>query len=557
MNLRAFLDRSASRSRSSKCFPRFAPQVDADIAKALRGELAKKNVTFHTGAKVLEITADTVRFEKNGKPESVPRDVVLLSTGRVCNVNNLGLEEARIEFDRRGIKVDDRCATNQPGVFAIGDCTGRAWLAHTATRMGEVVVNNLTGRRDAMRWNAIPGVVYTNPEVAVVGLTEAEAKTKGIPVKCAKLPMAVSGRYLAEHDGERGQVKVVIHARRSRQLLGVHLMGGACSEMIWGAAAMIESEFRATEIEDIVFPTQPHPRSSAKELFLCTRTNSKPKTTFRNTMPKQIIIDPAKERKGGTLTAPVIPLCQYNTPLAAEIKRFGRDAVVGMYEDMLLIREFESMLHAIKTEGSYQGVTYDHKGPAHLSIGQEAAAVGQSFHLGIDDHIYGSHRSHGEILAKGLSAIRKLDDASLQSIMTGYLGGECLKIVERHFQGGSVRDLAIHYLVYGALAEIFGREPGFNRGLGGSMHAFFPPFGILPNNARAPESAVRAISLPARRCSEKSQPSQRHRDRQCRRCVDGLRACVGRHEFRLDGPISQLVGQGAPRWFACDLQHHE
>jgi 2-oxoisovalerate dehydrogenase E1 component len=150
---------------------------------------------------------------------------------------------------------------------------------------------------------------------------------------------------------------------------------------------------------------------------------------------------------------------------------------------MLLIREFESMLHAIKTEGAYNGIAYDHKGPAHLSIGQEAAAVGQAFHLTVDDHIYGSHRSHGEILAKGMSAIRKLDDATLQKIMKEFMGGEALRIVEKSFPGGSVKELAIHYLAYGSLAEIFGRKPGFNRGLGGSMHAFFTPFGVYPNNA--------------------------------------------------------------------------
>ncbi len=199
-------------------------------------------------------------------------------------------------------------------------------------------------------------------------------------------------------------------------------------------------------------------------------------------MPKALIVDPAKERKPAKLTAPEIPLNQYATPIEKELKSLGAQALLGIYEDMLLIREFESMLHAIKTEGSYNGVAYDHKGPAHLSMGQEAAAVGQAFHLTVDDHIYGSHRSHGEILAKGLSAIHKLDDASLQKIMKEYLGGECLAIVEKHFSG-SVKELAVDFLTYGALAEIFGRKAGFNRGLGGSMHAFFPPFGVYPNNA--------------------------------------------------------------------------
>ena len=238
--------------------PEICPQMDKDLTKNLRGELSKKNVTFHTGAKVLEITADTVRFEKEGKPESVARDIVLVSTGRMPNVKGLGLEELRLDFDQRGIRVDDRCATNVPGIWAAGDCTGRAWLAHTATRMGEVAVNNMSGRPDRYRSNAIPGVVYTVPEIATVGLGEDEAKKAGIPVKVGKMPMSASGRYLAEHAEERGQVKVILHAETG-VLLGVHMIGGACSEMIWGAAALIEAEFRAKEIEEIVFP---HPTVS-------------------------------------------------------------------------------------------------------------------------------------------------------------------------------------------------------------------------------------------------------------------------------------------------------
>ena len=199
-------------------------------------------------------------------------------------------------------------------------------------------------------------------------------------------------------------------------------------------------------------------------------------------MPKSQIIEPSEERKAGSLAFAEIPLNQYRRDLAAEKDSYGTDALVGMYEDMLLIREFEGMLQSIKTQGCYEGIEYDHKGPAHLSIGQEASAVGQAFLLGVDDHILGSHRSHGEILAKGMSAIRKLDDDSLLEIMQNFLDGDCYRVVEKE-ESSSVRDLARNFLLYGALAEIFGRENGFNRGLGGSMHAFFPPFGILPNNA--------------------------------------------------------------------------
>lgn len=199
-------------------------------------------------------------------------------------------------------------------------------------------------------------------------------------------------------------------------------------------------------------------------------------------MPKIQIVDPRVERKKHTIQSPKIPLNAYAKPLAKELDQRGPETLIGVYEDMLMIREFETMLQLIKTEGAYCGIAYDHKGPAHLSIGQEAAAVGQALLLDAQDHIYGSHRSHGEILAKGLSTIRKLDDDTLLSIMKTFLDGDCLRIVEQGHEG-SVRALAIDFLVYGALAEIFGRAPGFNRGLGGSMHAFFTPFGIYPNNA--------------------------------------------------------------------------
>jgi 2-oxoisovalerate dehydrogenase E1 component len=140
------------------------------------------------------------------------------------------------------------------------------------------------------------------------------------------------------------------------------------------------------------------------------------------------------------------------------------------------------MLNLIKTTNEYNGIPYNHPGPAHLSIGQEAAAVGMAYNLDADDYIFGSHRSHGEILAKGLSAIHRLDDETLYNIMKNYFGGSALKVVEKGFSG-TTNVLAKHFLLYGALAEIFARGNGFNKGLGGSMHAFFTPFGIYPNNA--------------------------------------------------------------------------
>jgi dihydrolipoamide dehydrogenase len=238
--------------------PEICTAVDAEIAKLLRKELEKKNITFHLGAKVEKITEKEVLFSVGGEPKSVPRDVVLMATGRTPNVADLGLESRGVDFDRRGIRIDDRCATNVPGVWAAGDVTGRVWLAHAASRMGEVIVNNIAGRHDTVRYHAIPGVVYTTPEVATVGLTEDEAKKQGRAVKTAKIPMTINGRYMAEHDDERGITKVVLDAE-TRALMGVHMIGAACSEMIFGAASMIEMEVRSDEIADLVFP---HPTVS-------------------------------------------------------------------------------------------------------------------------------------------------------------------------------------------------------------------------------------------------------------------------------------------------------
>jgi 2-oxoisovalerate dehydrogenase E1 component len=200
-------------------------------------------------------------------------------------------------------------------------------------------------------------------------------------------------------------------------------------------------------------------------------------------MPKTLQIDPIEARRRGRLAGPTLALNQYQPDPQAEANQYGAAALVRMYRDMLLIREFETLLDRLKKEGSYAGIAYNHRGPAHLSIGQEAAAVGLAFHLSPHDFIFGSHRSHGEILAKGLAAIDRLSETERMQIMEQALGGSTLRVVEHFSSATTSEDIAIDYLLYGALAEIFGRETGFNRGMGGSMHAFFAPYGIMPNNA--------------------------------------------------------------------------
>ena len=199
-------------------------------------------------------------------------------------------------------------------------------------------------------------------------------------------------------------------------------------------------------------------------------------------MPKSLYIDPEVVRQPGKITFEDIPVNVYQKTVKDEVGNFTKEQLVNIYRDMLTLREFETRINLIKTTGEYEGVAYNHPGPAHLSMGQEAAAVGQAFHLTADDFIFGSHRGHSDILAKGLSAIEKLSDDELMDIMKNFLDGKTLSVVEKQ-PHDTIKDLAIDFLLYGAMAEIFARETGFNRGLGGSMHTFFTPFGIYPNNA--------------------------------------------------------------------------
>ena len=201
-------------------------------------------------------------------------------------------------------------------------------------------------------------------------------------------------------------------------------------------------------------------------------------------MPKSQYIDPKKVFQPGYIHFDDIPVNQYAKTLDEEKALYSKDDMMRIYRDMRIIREFETMLGEIKTKSVYNGVEYSNPGPAHLSVGQEASAVGEAYSLDINDFTFGSHRSHGEILAKGLSSIYKLDDTELYDIMKEFLGGRILNVVDgREEVKGNIKELAIDFLLYGALAEIFARTTGFNEGLGGSMHAFFIPFGIFPNNA--------------------------------------------------------------------------
>ncbi|MCK5863480.1 MAG: thiamine pyrophosphate-dependent dehydrogenase E1 component subunit alpha, partial [Candidatus Hydrogenedentes bacterium] len=228
-------------------------------------------------------------------------------------------------------------------------------------------------------------------------------------------------------------------------------------------------------------------------------------------MTKKLLVVPKEVRKSGFITPGKIPVNRYKRSVKEELAAKGGVSIercFRIYRDMALIREFETMLDNIKKLGAYQGIEYNHAGPAHLSIGQEGAAVGECVYLSANDHLFGSHRSHGEIIAKGLRAVEDLTGDSLNGVMEGYFDGLLLNIVQKNnpdWSGLSLtpkgkrkpvlntveeEELGIDFLLYGLLAEIFGRETGFSRGMGGSMHAFCLPFGVYPANAIVGGSAA-------------------------------------------------------------------
>ena len=261
MEFASFYNSLGTKVTIIEMLPEILGGIDYELSAMLRDIYTKKGIEFHLQAKVVKVEGHSVFFEKEGQTVTVEGEKILVSVGRRAVTKGFGLENLGVELDRGGIKTDEKMRTNVPNVFAAGDVTGFSLLAHTAMREGEVVVNNLSGREDRMRYNAIPGVVYTNPEVASVGETEESATKKGIAFKIAKLPMAYAGRFVAENEGGTGLCKVLV-GEKYGEVIGVHMLGNPGSEIIYGACMAIEQEMTLTEMQEVVFP---HPTVS--EIF--------------------------------------------------------------------------------------------------------------------------------------------------------------------------------------------------------------------------------------------------------------------------------------------------
>lgn len=220
-----------------------------------------------------------------------------------------------------------------------------------------------------------------------------------------------------------------------------------------------------------------------------------------------MFVDPKEFRASGKISFQDIPINVYDKTVSQELAEgtFTKADLVNIYHDMYVIRIFEEMLHSIKVYGQYKEHKFTYTGPAHLSIGEEAYAVGEAYLLDKEDFIFGGHRGHHEIIAKAYSAIRKLSDQELKKIMEEYHGGVQYKVIKEHFSEiTDIKHMARIFFLYGIMAEIFAKDIGFGHGLGGSMHAFFVPFGIYPNNAIVGASACTATGAALyKKCNKK------------------------------------------------------
>ncbi len=230
---------------------KIAGQTDTEISELLQKVYTKKGVKFELGAKVSGFENGIVYYEKDGKKESYNCDKALISIGRRAVTKDMGFEKLGILMERGAIVTDETQKTNIPGIFATGDVNGKSMLAHTAYRESEVAINTILGIKDRMEYNAIPSVIYTNPEVASIGETLETAQQKGMDVHEIKLPMVYSGRFLAENSETTGICKLILEGEK---IVGLHMIGNYSSEIISTASVAISTEMSVKQFKKVVFP---------------------------------------------------------------------------------------------------------------------------------------------------------------------------------------------------------------------------------------------------------------------------------------------------------------
>ncbi|MDI9490532.1 MAG: dihydrolipoyl dehydrogenase [Bacillota bacterium] len=230
-----------------------AGTVDSDLSKLLQKNFEAKGLEFKLSSPVTGFGEGYVEFEADGKKEKIEADYCLISIGRYAVSQDIGLDKIGVECDRNNIIVDDQCLTNVPNVYAIGDVNGKWMLAHAAYREAEVAVNTILGKKDLMRYEAMPSVLYTNPEMSFVGESEQSAKEKGLDYRALTIPLAYSGRYVAEVERGNGVIKLLVDNKRN-YLIGAHMLGSYASELVIPLGMMIEKQMTIDEIKEFIFP---------------------------------------------------------------------------------------------------------------------------------------------------------------------------------------------------------------------------------------------------------------------------------------------------------------
>jgi dihydrolipoamide dehydrogenase len=436
MEFAAMLAALGSKVTVLEMLPQVLAMVDADLVAVYTKHLAGLGGEIHTNSKVSEVTkgggALRVKFSEGGRDGVVDADQVLMAVGRVPYTEGLDAEKAGVKLDRRRIVVDEHLHTDADGVWAIGDVIGGIMLAHVASYEGVCAVENIAGHVRVPDYHAAPNCIYTDPEIAHVGLGEKEAKDKGIAVKVGRFPFAASGRALTLGQTE-GYAKVLADAE-SGKLLGAHIIGPRATDLIAEATLAIQNGLTLEQLDLTIHahPTLPESLMEAalaaqgRAIHIANRKSASapaagPAPVARADQTAEKSQNREKEM-AATLKAssPPPPTPSAITPKSLELKKDNRDFLLGMHRQMQLIRRFEERAQEQYTKAKIGGY-------CHLNIGEEATVVGGILALKPADWIFTSYREHGHAIARGVDP---------KAVM----------------------------------AELFGKETGTSHGRGGSMH---------------------------------------------------------------------------------------
>jgi dihydrolipoamide dehydrogenase len=434
--------------------PQVLPMVDADLVAVYAKHLAGLGGEIHTNAKVEEVAKSKgglqVRFSSGGEGGSIDADRVLLAVGRVPYTQGLEAEKAGVKLERGRVVVDPQLRTTAQGVWAIGDVIGGIMLAHIASYEGVCAVENIAGHANRTPdYHAAPNCIYTDPEIAHVGLGEKEAKEKGLDVKIGRFPFAASGRALTLGQSE-GFVKVIADASSGR-LLGAHIIGPRATDLIAEATLAVQNGLTLEQI-DLTIHAHPTLPESLMEAALAAQGRAIHIANKRAIAPTPVASDRTSPASGEVdartasmqnreqpMTAPVksppgpvkSPIASPTaiTPKSLEMTKQNRDFLLRLHRQMQLIRRFEERAQEQYTKAKIGGY-------CHLNIGEEATVVGGIVPLKPTDYIFTSYREHGHAIARGIDP---------KAVM----------------------------------AELFGKETGTSHGRGGSMHMFDSPLRFM------------------------------------------------------------------------------